>query len=53
MSAAFAIYEEESLMISYQRNLARKEQTRQPKAIDKQCARENTSSIRSIIFDLQ
>ena len=53
MSAAFVIYEEESLMTSYQGHLARKQQTRQPKAIDKQCASENPSSIKSTIFDLQ
>ena len=51
MSAAFAIYEKESLMTTYQGHRARNEQTRQPKAIDKQCAIENSDSIKSIIFD--
>ena len=37
MSAAFAIYEKESLMTSYQGHRAQKEQIRQPKGIDKQC----------------
>ena len=50
MSAAFAIYEKESLMTPYQGHRARKEQTRQPKTIDKQCAFENPNSIMSIIL---
>ena len=50
MGVAFAIYEKEPLMTISHGHREQKEQTRQPKAIGKQCAIENPTSIRSIIL---
>ena len=63
MSEAFAIYstvykkanpfEKEFMMTKYEAHQARKDQTGQHQAIDKQRAIENPNSIKSIICDLQ